>query len=186
VSVEVLRRELQEPTDEDEKKSLALLVRTALELAGFYRHMKWTIYTATGGCSFVTSDCPVIKVFKNVSGFAALLREDVEVRFPLGSKAMLVLTHDMPFLKNVHRSKPSRARRKWWCIPEICRENWDDADVSKANRAHAAHATVLLIGGQNLEWAKPIMKEPSKNVRTWIEREGQGFRTKTEIRFVPE
>jgi len=186
VSVEVLRRELQEPTDEGEKKSLALLVKTALELAGLYRHMKWTIYKATGACSFVTSDCPVIKVFKNVSGFAALLREDVEVRFPLGRKAMLVLTHDTAFLEDVHRSRPSKARRKWWRIPEICRENWGDAEVSKANRAHAAHATALLIGGQNLEWAKPIMKEPSKNVRTWIEREGKGFRTKTEIRFVPE
>jgi hypothetical protein len=187
VSIETLRRELQEPTDESEKKTLAILVSTALELASIYRHMKWTIYRAEGKCSFVTSDCPVIKLFKRTQlGFAALLREDVEVRFPLAGKAMLVLTHDMPLLKNIFASKPSAARRKWWSIPEIRLETWNDADVSKANRAHAAHSTALLIGGQDLGWAQQIMKEPSKNVRMWIEREGQGFRTKTEIKYVPE
>jgi Protein of unknown function (DUF4238) len=187
VSIDTLRRELQEPSEDSEKKTLAVLVSTALELSDIYLHMKWTIYRANGKESFVTSDCPVIKLFtKSQAGYAALLREDIEVRFPLASKAMLVLTHDMPHLWDILRSKPSEARRKWWSIPEIRLETWADSDVAKANRAHAAHSTALLIGGQDLGWAQDILKQPSKNIRMWIEREGKGFRTKTEIRFVPE
>jgi hypothetical protein len=187
VSIDTLRQVLQEPSDESEKKTLAMLVRTALELSDIYRHMKWTIYRADGKESFVTSDCPVIKLFtKSQTGYAALLREDIEVRFPLASKAMLVLRHDMPHLWDILRSKPSDARRKWWFIPEIRLETWNDSNVAKANRAHAAHSTALLIGGQDLGWAQHILEQPSRNIRMWIEREGQGFRTKTQIRFVPE
>ncbi len=186
VSIETLQREIREPSEESERKTLATLVKTALELSEIYRHMKWTIYRAEGNCSFVTSDCPVIKLFKSPKGYAALLREDVEVRFPLGRKAMLVLTHDMPHLWKILHGKPSEARRKWWSIPEIRLESWNDSEVAKANRAHAAHSTALLIGGQSLEWARAIMKDSSKNVRMWIEKEGQGYRTKTEIRYVPE
>jgi len=190
VSIETLRKEIELPSEETEKKTLYVLVKTALELSDIYRHMKWTIYRATGERSFVTSDCPVIKIFtKSQSGSAALFREDVEVRFPLSRKAMLVLTHDMPQMENVARialRKPSEAKRKFWMLPEIRLETWDDDEVAKANRAQAAHCTALLIGGQALEWSVPIMKESTKNVRMWIEREGSDFRMRTQIRFVPE
>lgn len=187
ISIDTLRQQIQAPSDESEKKTLFVLVSTALELSSIYAHMKWTIYRTTGNRSFVTSDCPVIKIFtKSQSGFAALFREDVEVRFPLSRKAMLVLTHDLRLMEIISRCKPSEGRRKFWALPEIRLETWDDDQVAKANRAHAAHCTALLIGGQDLEWSKQIMKESSKNVRMWIEREGSGYRTKTEIRFVPE
>jgi hypothetical protein len=148
ISIDTLHQQLQEPTDQSEKKTLAVLVKTALELSSIYAHMKWTIYRATGNLSFVTFNCPVIKIFtKSQSGFAALFREDVEVRFPLSRKAMLVLTHDIPQMENIARiarRKPSEAKRKFWMLPEIRLESWNDDEVADANVAHASHCTACL------------------------------------------
>jgi hypothetical protein len=99
---------------------------------------------------------------------------------------MMILTHDMPFLERVVDAKEKEAKRMWAQIPEIRIENWGNQDVAKANRAQAAHATALLLGGQDLTWAADIMKQHPQNIRMLIEREGEGYRTKTEIRYRPE
>lgn len=106
VAIDTLRNELDASSDVNQKKMMAILFRTACSLAEIYRHMKWTVYYATDDLAFATSDCPVISTFQQPKGFAALMRADVEVRFPLSRKAMLTLTHDMPFLEQIaHATK---------------------------------------------------------------------------------
>ena len=169
VSIDVLRAELTESPDVTKKKELAVLFSTACTIAEIYRHMKWTVHYATGEKSFVTSDCPVFSIYiASNKGYAGLMRADVEVRFPLSRNALLTLTHERGFSESIKIS------------------NWTDQDVAKANRTHAAHATTLLLSGQDLSWAAETMKGPSRNVRTWVEPEGKGYRTKTEIRYTPE
>jgi len=186
VSIDVLKAELKESADFSKKKELAVLFSTAMSLAEIYLHMKWTVHYATGEKSFVASDCPVFSIYSSNKGFAALMRTDVEVRFPLARNALLTLTHDMPFLEMAAKASTKEAKKMWARTPEVRIDNWTDQDVAKANRTHAAHSTTLLLSGQDLSWATEIMKEPSRNVRMWIEPEGEGYRTKTEIRYTPE
>ena len=186
VSIERLRAELEESSNEYDRSNLALLFSAAYQMSEIYSHMKWTVFYSDGEERFMTSDSPVIRLFNSgKGGFAGLLRPDVEVRFPLSRSAMLSLTHDVTLIERALRCSDKERIRLLSRLPEVRIARSVGEDVDRANRVQAYHSSVLILSGRHLPWASPIMKEPSKNVQMWVRQEAGGYRLMSEIRYFP-
>jgi hypothetical protein len=138
------------------------LVGTALKLSDLLRYMKFTVYYPTGNEEFVTTDTPVIRVFRKPAPLGTgINRTDVEVRFPLSRKALLTLTHDLKLVELLERASDSKRSRLLKALPEIRIKPTVDSQVAALNRAHARHSHRWLFASNELDWAPAVLSEAS-------------------------
>lgn len=138
------------------------MVHLADKMTTFYSFMRWDVLYAPTGSSFITSDCPVVRMFSKPGGYDAFLRKDCSVCFPLNSRAFLIIKHDMNVLlklvketlDNCGRTPPPTEFRR------ISRKG-----VGTFNLQTAEYAHVWCYSGSKLGWISPVMQCPTKRQR---------------------
>ena len=81
---------------------LEMMVDMANDATKFLSQMQWKVLLSPLGSNFVTSDCPVFRMFTDESDpDEAFLRPDCHVICPLTKSALLVMEHDVDFLKSM-------------------------------------------------------------------------------------
>ena len=139
-----------------------LLLGTALKLSDLLRYMKFTVHYPTGNEEFVTTDTPVIRVFRSpVPLGTGINRKDVEIRFPLSRKAFLTLTHDVKLMELLERASSSERSRLLKALPEIRIKPAIDSEVTALNRAHARHSHHWLFTSKEVTWAPGVLSAAS-------------------------
>jgi hypothetical protein len=181
--IEELKKEQARLARDTGEESLRMTLSLATDMSYLYRHMKWTLHSASGRESFTTSDCPVIKILNNeTSGAISLNRDDLEIRFPLSKSAMIALTKDVTLVEQINHAKKEKEIRKILArTPEIRIRAMGDAQVLAANQLHASYARMWVFSGRPLDWPPAILREKSKNFRMWVEPEAAGFRLRSEL-----
>lgn len=138
------------------------LMGAALKLSDFLRYMKFTVHYPTGNEEFVTTDTPVIRVFRSpVPLGTGINRSDVEIRFPLSRRAFLVLTHDAKLMELLERASGAKRSRLLKALPEIRIKPTVDSEVTAFNRAHARHSHRWLFASKEVGWAQGVLSEAS-------------------------
>jgi hypothetical protein len=172
--------------EEKERRSVFLFLDGAMHISKLYQHMKWTVFVSPDSNEFVTTDCPVIRVYyRGGGGPAGLNRSDLEVRFPLSRKMMLAITHDIPFAKKLLKAKEKDraavlARRK-----EIRQSFLSHAEVEVLNRDHVAHAQRWVFSGHSLPWAIEDLATTSMNTKSLYIEQGQLAGTRNVVQYDP-
>jgi hypothetical protein len=139
-----------------------MLVGAALKLSDLLKYMKFTVHYSTGNEEFVTTDTPVIRVFHGGAPIGTgINRKDVELRFPLSSKAFLTLTHDAKLMELLEHASGSQRSRLLEVLPEIRIKHVVDSEVAALNRAHARHSHRWLFASNELEWASAVLSGAS-------------------------
>lgn len=180
VKVETIKKQLEELRATPGSHSVRAFVGHALNFSKLYRHMKWNLYEATEDLEFVTSDCPVIKIFPDSAhSKAALVREDLQLWFPVSRRRLLVMTHDLGLMKQIYNKSKSHALRKLARLPEIRLLHARNKDVLFMNEVVADHATRWVFSGHALPWLTERMQKPSSNVRAEFNLESGGYRLTT-------
>jgi len=111
VTPESIKAELQKIADDPTRFSRESMQHHAFSFMRIYRYMRWEVYYAGGKEQFVTSDCPVMRVFPPGGDTSmSLLRPDVEVRFPLDKRSMLILRHDRDATQRVKEAGSEASR----------------------------------------------------------------------------
>jgi hypothetical protein len=165
VSFDEITRSHEDMCDDHAMDIHRPLVSSALKLAGYYQHMKFTVYYGTGDAEFLTTDTPVIRVFHNTEAAplgTGIQRPDLEIRFPLSRNAFLTLTHDAWLVTNLERARtPAERRRLLATLPEIRIDNAKSSRVTSFNRGHARHAHRWVFASGEVDWAASLLAEPS-------------------------
>lgn len=156
-------RELEESQADLEKDTsfdaLKLTIGPAMELYQYYRHMRYTVYYSVGDERFVTTDTPVIRVFSASRGYGAgINRNDVEIRFPLSSKAFLTITHDLKFEEQLMRATGTKREKMLNRLPEVRIRHIHDAEVMAFNRGHVRHARMWVFSPRESQWIPELLK----------------------------
>ncbi len=134
----------------------------ATKLSECYRYMKFTVYYPTGNEEFITTDTPVIRVFRGTEQLGTgINRSDVEIRFPLSRKAFLTLTHDLKLADALGRASGAERSRLLQALPEIRTRHASNSEVTAFNRAHARHAHRWLFASKETNWAQGVLSEAS-------------------------
>jgi len=141
---------------------LKLTMGPAMELYQYYRLMKFTMYYPLGAERFITTDTPVIRVFsRNRTHGTGINRNDVEIRFPVSSNALLTITHDLVLAEQLINATGTKRAKLLNRIPEV-RVRWiTDDEVLTFNRGHVRHARMWVFSSQELEWIGPLLRERS-------------------------
>lgn len=111
VTSETIQEELRKIADDPTRFSRDSLQDSAFGFMRLYRYMRWEVHKASGSEQFVTSDCPVMRIFPpGGDSSTSLMRPDVEIRFPLDKSAVLILTHDREAIRRVKEAGPQAER----------------------------------------------------------------------------
>jgi hypothetical protein len=111
VTPEVIRQEFQKIADDPARFSRDSLQHSAFGFMRIYRYMRWEVHHVTGSERFVTSDCPVMRMFPPGGDTSmSLMRPDVEIRFPLDKRTLLVLRHDRDAMRRVKEAGSESGR----------------------------------------------------------------------------
>jgi hypothetical protein len=165
VSFDEMTRSHEEMCDDHAMDIHRPLVSSALKLAEYYQHMKFTVYYRAGDPEFLTTDTPVIRVFHDAEAAplgTGIQRPDMEIRFPLSRGTFLTLTHDAWFLTKLERARTATERsRLLAALPEIRIENATNARVTSFNRGYARHARRWVFAPGEVDWAASLLAEPS-------------------------
>jgi len=141
---------------------LKLTLGPAMELYQYYRHMKFTMYYPSGIGRFITTDTPVVRVFSGSRELGTgINRSDVEIRFPLSSKAFLTITHDPTLTEQLARANESRRKKLLDRLPEVRVRHISDAEILALNRGHVRHARMWAFSSQESNWIGELLKERS-------------------------
>jgi hypothetical protein len=162
-SFSVTREEIEayekEIADNPESFDLDSMVDFANDMTKFYAAMRWTILLARPNVAFITSDCPVFRTFRKAGGDDALLRPDCSVCCPLSSRALLVLDHDLEYLKVCMRET---AEGNGKTLPPTSFHTITDAGVANFNRRIADYSHHWCFSGLKTTWITEAMQHPSK------------------------
>jgi hypothetical protein len=139
----------------------------AFSLAKVFEHMKWTVCFTSRTMQFVTSDCPVVTVFRNQSGLpSGLLSSDCEIFFPLSGKALLKMEHDTKLANKLAKIQSLEEKARMLNRqPEIGITWLDDQEIQLVNEQHADHAYKWVCSGPSLDWLPNRMRGRSRNPR---------------------
>lgn len=164
VTLDEIAKSHEEMCDDHSMPIHRPLISSALKLAEYYQHMKFTVYYLTGNAEFLTTDTPVVRVFHNVESAplgAGINQRDIEVRFPLSCKAFLALTHDHWLINKLERVGDAARRRLLAVLPEIRREYPTNAEATALNKAHARHAHRWVFAPQEVDWIPNLLAQPT-------------------------
>jgi hypothetical protein len=160
VSLEEVEGAYKELCDDHSLEVHRSLMGAAMKLSRFFRHMKFTVHYSSGENEFVTTDVPVIRVFRDQGRDGnGINRPDAEVRFPLSRKAFLTLTHDLGWLAALGRASSGEARRLLGRVPEVRIRRATDLEVEEFNRAHAFHAHRWLFAPADVGWVPAVLSQ---------------------------
>lgn len=141
------------------------LVSSALKLAKYYQHMKFTVYYPSGDTEFLTTDTPVIRVFHNMQAApfgAGIHRKDLEIRFPLSRGAFLTLTHDAWLITKLERARHAADRSRLLAVlPEIRTKQAASHEVTAFNKGQARHAHRWVFTPGEVNWAASLLAQHS-------------------------
>ena len=139
---------------------LEMMVDMANDATKFLSQMQWKVLLSPLGSNFVTSDCPVFRMFTDESDpDEAFLRPDCHVICPLTKSALLVMEHDVDFLKSMvfgGRSERSQS------LPTTQFAEISDQDVRSYNRAIVGNSNLWCFAGSKQDWIPDLMKGRSK------------------------
>jgi hypothetical protein len=139
---------------------LEMMVEMATDATQFLAQMSWDVVFAPLGSNFISSDCPVFRMFSDESDpNDAFLRPDCKVVCPLTKSALLVMRHDMDFLAAIVSGKGQSAEKK---LPSTAFIEITDQEVSFYNRATAENANLWCFSGSKSEWITQAMQGRSK------------------------
>ena len=162
-SFSVTREEIEayekEIADNPKSFDLGSMVDLANDMTTFYATMRWTILLARPNAAFITSDCPVFRTFGEPGGDDALLRPDCSVCCPLSSRGLLVLDHDLEYLKVCMRET---AEGNGKTLPPTSFRTITDAGVANYNRRIADYSHRWCFSGLKDAWITEAMQHPSK------------------------
>jgi hypothetical protein len=137
------------------------MVEFANEITEFYTNMRWTVLLARPNTAFITSDCPVFRTFAEPGGDDALLRLDCSVCCPLSSKALLVMNHDLGFLKISAREPGENGE----ALPPTEFRTITDAGVANFNEKIVDYSHMWCFSGAEQQWITGAMQQSSKRRR---------------------
>ena len=172
VTPDSIQSELQKIAEEPARFSRESMTHQAMDFMRIYRYMRWEIRYAIGGERFVTSDCPVMRVFANKGEKSiSLLRTDVEIRFPLSGTTMLVLTHDQEVMAKVKAAgaNSNAPFDEFERAPKIYDKEVTDASVSAANTITAKYCHFWLFSGREMPAAISLLTGQSENIKRDLE-----------------
>lgn len=136
----------------------------ARAIAKVYVNMKWQVHIAREGSFFITSDCPVVKTFKNTSGFGeGIKRLDCEVNFPLSRTAMLVMKHDVNLVEKVSRRARNKPKSKTQTTRILERLESTPDEIQQFNEMIVDSAADLVFSSDNLHWIADRMRSRPKS-----------------------
>jgi hypothetical protein len=139
---------------------LEMMVDMANDATRFLSQMRWKILIAPQGSNFVTSDCPVFRMFTDESDpDEAFLRPDCHVVCPLSKSALLIMEHDMEFLKSMVFGGNSKQSAH---LPTTHFIEVSDQDVESYNRAVVGNSNLWCFVGSKQDWITDLMKGRSK------------------------
>lgn len=148
--------------DDHAKEIHRTLIGTAFHIRDIYRHMKFTVFYAVGNQDFITTDTPVVRVFRSSEPIGTGLdRADIEVRFPLCRNALLTLTHDPHLIESLDRANTTKRARLLERVPEVRVKRVTDAEVTAFNKGNARHARRWLFTSRETDWATEILSGAS-------------------------
>ncbi len=99
VTLDEMAKVHEEMCDDHSMEIHRSLTRAANKLSEHLKFMKFTVHYPIGNEEFITTDTPVIRVFRNPAPLGTgINRSDVEIRFPLSRKSFLTLTHDVTLI----------------------------------------------------------------------------------------
>jgi hypothetical protein len=162
--VEALLRETQ---DDPRRFSGETFLSLARDVAEIYARMKWTLYLATGENRFITTDCPVVRTFRNGPKPGMDIRSaDCEISFPLSSRALLQMKHDNWSLSDADKKRSTWKRRQGRiCNSEIGVIQADDDSVRLFNECHVDHAHLWAFSGAFQDWLLARMQGSPKGLK---------------------
>ena len=139
---------------------LEMMVEMATDATHFLAQMNWDVLLAPTGSNFISSDCPVFRMFSDESDpNDAFLRPDCKIVCPLTKSALLVMKHDMDFLAAIVSGKSQSVEKK---LPSTAFIEITDQEVSFYNWANAENANLWCFSGSKSEWIAQAMKGRSK------------------------
>jgi hypothetical protein len=179
VTPDSVQSELKKIAEDPTRFSRESMTDQAMDFMRIYRYMRWEVQYAIGSERFVTSDCPVMRVFANkIEKSISLLRTDVEIRFPLSGVAMLVLTHDREAMAKVKAAGPnsSAAFDEFDRASKIHGKDVADAYVSSANTITAKYSHFWLFSGRERPALISLLSGQSENIKRDLELSGNFLR----------
>jgi hypothetical protein len=159
VTREEIEEYAKEITDNPDSFDIKSMVDLANDMTTFYAAMRWNILFSRSSTAFVTSDCPVFRTFTEPGGDDALLRPDCLVCCPLSSRALLVMDHDIEFLKI---SKRERDAGNGKTLPPTGFRTITDTGVMNFNRRIVDYTHRWCFSGIKHDWITEAMQQPSK------------------------
>ena len=146
------------------RSSREALIFLAKGIATVYAGMEWTIHYASGASQFTTSDCPVIKMFRDGMPLAGGIKEyDCEILFPLSGAALLHMKHRNWMVDAVRKRSPNGKRRiRQSKYLDIKTYQADGAEVRRFNEQHVDQSHFWVFTGTNQEWILARMQKTSK------------------------
>ncbi len=136
-----------------------MMVDMATDSTRFLSQMRWTVLVTPTGSDFITSDCPVFRMFTDDSDRNdAFLRPDCKVVCPLTKSALLFMEHDMDFLMTM----VSRSAQQDERLPATAFTEATEEEVSLYNRAIVENSNLWCFCGSKREWIPAIMQGRSK------------------------
>jgi hypothetical protein len=179
VTPELIRDELQKLANDPTRFSRESLQASAFDFTQIYTYLRWEVHYANGASQFVTSDCPVMRVFPpGGDSSMSLMRPDVEIRFPLDKKSILVLRHDRESMQKV-REMPRRAAEvfdEFERNPTIYEFDASDEFVSAANRLTIDFCHRWLFSSSERPEIPTLLRGPSLNIKSDVETTGEYIR----------
>ena len=141
---------------------LRLTMGPGMKLYEYYRSMKFTMYYPLGTGRFITTDTPVIRVFsRNRTHGTGINRNDVEIRFPVSSNALLTLTHDLVLAEQLIGASKTKRAKLLNRLPEVRVRHIPDDQVLAFNKGHVRHTRMWAFSSQESEWIAALLKERS-------------------------
>jgi len=172
VTPDSVQSELKKIAEDPARFSRESMMNQAMDFMRIYRYMSWKVQYAIGSERFVTSDCPVMRVFVNkIDKSISLLRPDVEIRFPVSGTAMLVLTHDREAIAKVKAAgaNSSEAFNEFERTAKIHDDDLTDAAVSSVNTVTAKYSHFWLFSGREMPAAVSLLRGQSENIKRDLE-----------------
>ena len=135
--------------------------RRANDTARFSAAMRWTVFLARDTAAFITSDCPVFRMYTEPGGDDALLRPDCMVCCPLSARALLVMEHDIDYLI---LSMKENTEGNGHTLPPTHFRIIKDKEVRRFNRRIVEFTDPWCFSGNRQEWITNFMQRPSKRM----------------------
>jgi len=130
-----------------------------MDLYQYYRHMKFTIYYPLDVQRFITTDNPVIRVYSKNRYGTGLNHNDVEIRFPVSSGALLTITHDLKFAEQLVKTTETKRAKLLNRVPEVQIRYVSDAEVMAFNKGHVRHARMWVFSSEKSEWIPDLLQK---------------------------